>query len=33
VTRPEETVGLPVVAGLDDAVAAVLGEHRLRCWP
>jgi histidinol-phosphate phosphatase family protein len=33
VTRPEETVGLPVVAGLDEAVAAVLGEHRLRCWP
>jgi histidinol-phosphate phosphatase family protein len=33
VTRPEETAGLPVAARLDDAVAALLGERRLRCWP
>jgi histidinol-phosphate phosphatase family protein len=33
VTRPEETAGLPVAASLGDAVAAVLGERRLRCWP
>jgi HAD superfamily hydrolase (TIGR01662 family) len=33
VTRPAETAGLPVAAGLDAAVAAVLGERRLRCWP
>jgi HAD superfamily hydrolase (TIGR01662 family) len=33
VTRPEETAGLPVAASLADAVAAVLGERRLRCWP
>jgi histidinol-phosphate phosphatase family protein len=32
VTRPEETVGLPVAAGLGDAVAGLLGGH-LRCWP
>jgi HAD superfamily hydrolase (TIGR01662 family) len=34
VTQPEETAGLPVAAGLDEAVSAVLGEQRrLRCWP
>ncbi len=33
VTRPEETVGLPVAARLADAVAALLGEQRLNCWP
>ncbi|HEY0717333.1 MAG TPA: HAD-IIIA family hydrolase [Streptosporangiaceae bacterium] len=33
VTRPQETAGLPVAASLDDAVAAVLGERGLRCWP
>jgi HAD superfamily hydrolase (TIGR01662 family) len=33
VTRPGELAGVPVAADLDDAVAAVLGERRLRCWP
>ena len=33
VTRREETAGLPVAARLDEAVAALLGERRLRCWP
>jgi HAD superfamily hydrolase (TIGR01662 family) len=33
VTRPEETAGLPVATQLDEAVSAVLGGQRLRCWP
>jgi len=33
VTRPEETEGVPVAAGLTEAVAALLDGRRLRCWP
>ncbi len=33
VTRPEETAGVPVAAGLTEAVAALLDGRRLRCWP
>ena len=32
VTRPEETAGVPVAAGLTEAVAALLDGGRLRCW-
>jgi histidinol-phosphate phosphatase family protein len=32
-TRPAETAGIPVAPGLAAAVAAVLGEHPLPCWP
>jgi histidinol phosphatase-like enzyme len=31
-TLPAETAGVPVATGLTAAVAAVLGERRLRCW-
>jgi histidinol-phosphate phosphatase family protein len=33
VTRAEETAGVPVAAGLADAVDALLDGRRLRCWP
>jgi histidinol-phosphate phosphatase family protein len=32
VTRPEDTAGVPVAAGLTEAVAALLDGLRLRCW-
>jgi histidinol-phosphate phosphatase family protein len=32
-TRPAETAGVPTAPGLAAAVAAALGERRLRCWP
>jgi HAD superfamily hydrolase (TIGR01662 family) len=32
-TLPAEAAGVPAVPGLAAAVAAVLGEQKLRCWP